>query len=685
MDISKLKYSLFRTTMSQIGIALILLLGLNMITAPLLGQNPSKEDLNNAVQSIARYTTPSVDRTSQLLASYGYQPPAYLKNEWRSFPAIRKIEMAYEAAEAVPAQRGKGGERLLALMSQDLARKYNGARAEAPLKNLIAKPLGDRKISFTHPSSYGQVNLPKHIKTQITTISKYTESGALGGNRGVLKYYMGLTDNLVYDILRNSKSSKDAIERGLKKAKVPPTQEQRIKNMGDALQNKYEAARHDADLNNITKKATQSSTKPSVKPQSVLGDLPKKPMNARPNNPHSRAVYNHFVKRNYATRAAKKMGAMKVNIKGFGGVIFGNEVIDKSNLPALKTIMFTPTEPHPTTGLEMGHLEFKFENGTEVLYPDLFVEDIQAAYEMIFGPNRDYEIGDGVGLVGVEGSGFNKTYNVIIHPSIQHLQLGWAALMTDILPISKSEIRAVPTIDESLVEAWFDKGYNNWKVTDIPLEIHVQHGQVQLKGIASNATTQSYLTMEGFYWGEHLGEITEFREVSPTLIEHISEYARLNDFAKVFALLRWAKMKGGSFTASPQVSNYYPNPIFAFIKNERAQALSHQGLQKYYKTQVTNTMNDFLKQEREGKLENTSDSLNVAFKTALKTYTAATQKTWLALENLDNSTCDIKLVHLLDEFDYIRCPIEMERVIRITKEEYEALYMLREYYCLQDE
>ncbi|MEO0044259.1 MAG: hypothetical protein RL329_3707 [Bacteroidota bacterium] len=146
------------------------------------------------IATIASYVSKG-DVTTSLIQKYGYIAPSYLETEWKQYPAVRKIEMAYQAAEH--AQKD-GGKNFLVLLSQDLAKQYEGARHELTLKPLLNESSLRNPISFRHPEINVNSNLADHIKHQILTISKYTEVGALGGTRGVLKHQFGLADTEVY-------------------------------------------------------------------------------------------------------------------------------------------------------------------------------------------------------------------------------------------------------------------------------------------------------------------------------------------------------------------------------------------------------------------------------------------------------------------------------------------------------
>lgn len=178
-----------------------------------LAQSP---EIIKALETVAKYHQADHSLADQLLDQYSYRPPEYLADNWRALPAYGKIQMAYKAAEN--AQPG-GGDRLLALLAQDLSRQYESVRYERPLEQFFVEnaPASASKILFENPADPEKIAIPQAVKQQIAAISKYCEGGALGGPHNILRNYFELNDFAVYDILGNSKSVLDALEQGIRK------------------------------------------------------------------------------------------------------------------------------------------------------------------------------------------------------------------------------------------------------------------------------------------------------------------------------------------------------------------------------------------------------------------------------------------------------------------------------------
>lgn len=520
----------------------------------------SQSDADKAILSVVtKYTSSIADRTDVFLNEIGYNPPTYLKNEWKSYPAIRKLSMAYEAAEVV--EPGIGGKKLIQKLKYKLSRKYEGIRYEPILKNLKSYT---GKITFKHPTKYGNIKLDNGIKRQLLTLSKYTERGALGGSRGVLLFKFGLHDIDVFDILAKSDNPYTALERGLSKSKIPPTHQERLKNIIRDLQTKYEGARYEVEFKKYNDGLTFSSEKTYT---------PKKIQNP-PNNGLTKAKYNRYIVQNYKiTGIGLKFQNMIRFRRGFGGVIFGNTVKDSTQLPKLSYINYIPTDTK-ITNEPMGTLEFIFEDGTVLTEPSVFAEDIIAAHQLIF--NNTNIDDNGIGLAGIHSrvllpNGLNRS-EVVIHPALANFKLGWAAVLSDIFPLVQSklvhEVLENGTYEEYvIVKKFFTKEKETYKIIDVPLTATRTENELQLYRNdlkKSQRIQDSYITMHEFEKNDTIGkESLSFYQATPIFKNVSYEINRMNQFAKTLALFKWAKQKGGTLITLPKNVEYVvaPNTI----------------------------------------------------------------------------------------------------------------------------
>jgi hypothetical protein len=643
-------------------LTLFTILGILLFSVSTYAQDVlSKEQTEEAFKSLAKYTSGAFDKTSQILENQGYRPPAYLQNEWKQFPAIRKIEMAYEAAENASKE---GGQKFLALLSKNLAQKYEAVNHEESLKSITQGDLKPEKLEFKHPSTYRNVKLPKSVEKQIMSISKYTEVGALGGTRGVLKYQFGLSDDAVYDILRSSNSSKEALEKGLSKSKVPPSHQERLRNVSKTLQKNYEGARNDKALTDAANERKGANSKPNTNSRKrVTSDFHEKTQlanpNLKPDNSQSKSRYNSYTKTNYATPEAKKFGSMRVKRGGFGGVIFGNKVVDETNLPSLKQIRFIATEHLSPDGMPMGALEFIFEDGSEYVESSVLIEDILAANEIVFGKENEYTKGDGIGLAGIENSIFypdsSSRWEVVVHPAIANFELGWAALFSDVFPIASNEM--LEKLKEGSSEDDFYTGFlwsllstpQTWKIVDVPLAINIEENTLQLYRLDlpdSSRVSNAYITMQGFNDELSPNEEKLFYKIVPSLTNSIYEFHRINEFARVLALFRWAKEKGGKLINLPREIKYVSAPESVFITKEKR--IKYYTLEEDMKRFVDfkNDVIDSIENELTGFQNKEISILHKAFLKELNKYNEELLKKWnllLSFQNNEPQVCRIEV------------------------------------------
>ncbi|MDY8134676.1 hypothetical protein [Aquimarina sp. 2201CG5-10] len=202
----------------------------------------SQNTLCKPCPELAKYFAGKHSKANKHIQYAGFNIPKNLEVVWKNFPAVRKIETAYKAAE----NRKKGnGERFLAKLKTSIGRNFESVHHDSKLKDLVDD---EKRVKFKNLKQPGKITVNKNVQTQILAISKYTETGAFGGIRGVLQYKMEIPEDDVYEILRESNSFTDAFERGLHKAKIPPSQQERIRILIKDLMKKYPSAKDDKIL-----------------------------------------------------------------------------------------------------------------------------------------------------------------------------------------------------------------------------------------------------------------------------------------------------------------------------------------------------------------------------------------------------------------------------------------------------
>jgi hypothetical protein len=160
------------------------------------------------IDKLAEYALPSDDSISRVVRSLGYSPSTP-ENVWRSFPALRKLDSAYRAAEG--AQSGNG-RRFLAEAVRRLSSEVESIRNDPELKRYVTEtPAGRTSLTFNETAGRTLTAIDGQAYQIITRISDYAERGVLGGASTVLTRELGLSEMEAYEILRLSSSTREAL------------------------------------------------------------------------------------------------------------------------------------------------------------------------------------------------------------------------------------------------------------------------------------------------------------------------------------------------------------------------------------------------------------------------------------------------------------------------------------------
>ncbi|MGZ5508402.1 MAG: hypothetical protein ACXWKH_18675, partial [Limisphaerales bacterium] len=177
----------------------------------LCGWTQLDEQAKAQVQILAAYSQPIGDQTTAILKQAGYRPRV-AADEWRSYPALRKLEFAYRAAEK--AQTGKGKE-VLAFVAAQLSERYDALSSEILLKPLLAVTPDVTTLQFARgPPTEDWPPLPPEAREQVRKLAEYSNRSIVGGTFDILIRDLKLDADQAHDIIVNSKSHTEALERG---------------------------------------------------------------------------------------------------------------------------------------------------------------------------------------------------------------------------------------------------------------------------------------------------------------------------------------------------------------------------------------------------------------------------------------------------------------------------------------
>lgn len=266
--------------------------------------------------------------------------------------------------------------------------------------------------------------------------------------------------------------------------------------------------------------------------------------------------------------------AMRVGGRGFGGVVFGNSLdYPKAGKP---TGFFWVSDSKAD---DRGHFDIVIDSKSVVSTRSFHGADAYAAWEIVTGrPNvfaaLDVKAGEGVGIASVLRGGRGE---MVVHPALYGLEVGDAAAMADAIGFKMSpeyllnrlEAVGAPAVVLTKARQWRSASNGFYKIIDAPLSISIQCKSGQClsvrtvrkpeKGISEASRRVAFLDFQKFGCGELFedkpcadSEALPFRQIVPSLIAGFNAFERLNSFAEIFAMMRWAKVTGAEIKP-PQV------------------------------------------------------------------------------------------------------------------------------------
>jgi hypothetical protein len=570
-------------TLSLLFVALCLLPAQRASSNP-LPQNVviSAEDAS-ALSTLSEYMVGRVDLAQTLLRRHGYQP-SVIEATWRQFPSVRKLETAYLAAEAAAPNRG--GEKLLALLASDLAQEYESVGHERSLTEYLRKADAiTTPVRFANRASAAPMpDLSRPVVAAIDTISQYCSRGPAGTPQSILRTHFRLSPDLAYQVLRESTSNAEAFKRAMT---FVPEQERApaLKGLISQLAPKFEALRYEPTLKPFLE--APLPTPPSIQP---FPPTPRPSVPARePEFQSAAQKYPTFVRENYATAESMSFSVMAEAVEGFGGVVFGNQVSADPGLPRITSVSFDGSSTKA-----VGLLTYHFADQSALSFENVSLEDAYASYHMVFervGGVEPTESGKGVGLISLDDNTPSFTcdkaalkvtesskFNVVLHPALASLDLGWAAVMVDALPIEPDLIETIVrqsgagedqalAIKNLFLSMHTPSFVHNWKVVDVPLTVGSNGGALAVWRSGPDSSIPVGLRRTAFIEmrpmlekGFDVGFARNFYQYVPILTRASRDYDRLNRFASVLAVVRLAKMEGAVFLSPPPAPQRMPTP-----------------------------------------------------------------------------------------------------------------------------
>jgi hypothetical protein len=595
-------------------------------------------EVKNQLDKLSEVIAGSDIQVPRVLEQLGFPPSSTSENwrQWKRWPDVRMLETAYVSAEA-----GKtgSGDALLRKVARLVATQNEAIRHEPALSSIFSEPIGTPIKETVEPMIFGVPNaeqlktrVPENIRTIIKTVTRYTERTS---RVWLFGRCCNLSEDETYEVLRTYPDEHSAFEAAVALKAPPPTPDQKVEKLIATIHTDNPAIALEPELQGVLRSSetVMHEKDLTVAANQVAGDvqnlllpmlgnnpssgtgmlLPSSPPGSPGGGPAGRMLgenYNIFKSTRYPGGGPGwSHSRMITRAIGFGGVIFGNTVSPpaKSSDPVQVYWLTSPDAPSATAKNVVeswGRLVFAFKDGT-IARSRLIRADTTLAAKALALDHAQASAG-GYGLVGFLRSfdakkltdedkivSFASGFSYVVHPDVAATRVGRSMILLDTLPMIPEILRkqvsdsgAVPAINKQL-ESILDGHLGQYKYTDVKLEIlRTDDGLLSVQRSSADGTwdantrTQAFITLLAFDGDTPRQESSvPTYPLIPVLTAVSDPFARANEFAEVFALLRWANGRGAKWSGTaPPPSNLKPvsavvveqNGAFTFGNSEGA-------------------------------------------------------------------------------------------------------------------
>jgi hypothetical protein len=573
------------------------------------------DDHRKVLEAAAPYLYGESSPITLRLKQLGYEPPPALAANWERVPDLQKLSYAYAAAkEANPRD---GGQRFLALMSADLSRQapdndnpllkeyVNQAKDDKKIAAYLAwrygvknpdEPPPDPPLSFANPKPDGPPPAaPPQVMKVLREIEKYSTTGVLPWSEStILTHFFKVTNERADELLLTQRTFLDAM--------VGAIQDRAVEEHPKILTHLVTAIHQEFPMidDHPVLKPWISRKPPDVTDAGPRRGPPEDPPPTRPKTPAREAEdvtaekrHERSMENTYEKPEDRKFEEMGTKVKDFGGGVFGNEV-KADGLPKPLRMQFQPGKDN------LGTLLFEFAGDKSLKCPNVRSDDAWAAGQIVFAGN--WSPGDGIGLVGQKETGIHwvlstagldvlRKSEIVLHPTLVNTELGHAALMVDSIPQRAFQpwlaaMRREPKVVRETIEKWAKSradrlAHSNYVLTDVPIELSESDGGILLTANPPDAENLPLALRRAAFVELRLQTdvqaekpedrydrefAREFYRVVPQLERASYDMRRINRFASVLALFRWAKEKqiaecDGLPRAKPRARQNTPDAI----------------------------------------------------------------------------------------------------------------------------
>jgi hypothetical protein len=555
------------------------------------------KDHQAVLDAAADYLYSPSGELASVLERMGYVPPQAVAEEWRRVPDLQKLMYAYHAAREAGGDEGAG--RFLALLSADLSRREPASREDGVLRKSAEAGAADKGIVSFLDGLYGPRRpndpppeppvafrnpqlppdrrppaLPESVMRTLLAVEQFSAAGVLASSQSdILIRNFGASEDRAIQLLAESPTFTLAMSRALAD-RNPAARPQILRDLVTDMYEQFpQVETHAALAPWIDRDRPAGAGRPPRRPRDgpsarqapERAPTPPKP----PSGISARQRYDEAIQELNKSKGGTRFEEMGTKVRKFGGVVFGSPVT--GNLPNPRAMAFQ------AAGVG-GKLVFDFPDGQTLEYPGVLAEDARIAAKMILQGN--WTEGQGLGLVGLISDGIHFDINggrlrllerrkVILHPDLIDTELGHAMINVDtvprnqfnpwLAPLAKKNPKANEDVANLLRQRQMLVSTLGYVFTDVPMRLSSDKGQLVVaaggegfKGLPPAFARRSFLELrlETDPGAQESADRVDrkfaraFSRVVPTLASVSYDLDRVNRFAAVLSLFRWARLGG---------------------------------------------------------------------------------------------------------------------------------------------
>jgi len=447
-------------------------------------------------------------------------------------------------------------ELLLSVLAQDLANDYESVSDPHSILSTYIHRNVPKETRFRFSQLTGTKSLAWKADSStvrcINELGKYFDGGALGGAQGVLLNYLRLPESTAFEILRTSETNTQALKLAL--SYVPERErKERLSSVIVALEEISESARSEPAFRAFSTRDWPSPESRSLSSAEVRQS--------------GRQRFSEVLSETFPSPQSRTFESMMTAKHSLGGIIFGNTITNHTGHTGVNLIQWIGSQD----GSRSGRFLVTFRDGAEVVSSPIREEDAYAAYSIVFtsvngvppaGPDQGIGLlgADSVRLLAISATGVNAKgwlCRIAIHPALEKTDLGWAAIIADTQPRDIAKFSSLIGRDNftALTSTGWIPDKDGRRISDVPISIEIDGPRIFAVPTAelnekSVLYRSIFLSMtvqpaDGHAVGPQFERI--FHQAMPTLIQRSYNYERLNEFASVLAIVRWAKSEGAAF------------------------------------------------------------------------------------------------------------------------------------------